>query len=115
MQFLRVYRSFFAFSMKELGALIGHGIQIELASDTLIFRHLYRYSDIERDLIRSRTLDLDCLLLILLITPTRPELPRVASKPQNAEEMPFTPKLLRICPLRLVSLPETSIQLNHIA
>jgi hypothetical protein len=44
--------------MKELGALIGPSIQIELASDTLIFRHPYRYSDMERDLIRSRTLDL---------------------------------------------------------
>jgi hypothetical protein len=58
MQFLRAYRSCFAFSMKELGALIGPGIRIELASDTLIFRRLYRYSDMERDLIRSWTLDL---------------------------------------------------------
>jgi hypothetical protein len=44
--------------MKELGALIGLGIRIELASDTPIFHHPYRYSDMERDLIRSRTLDL---------------------------------------------------------
>jgi hypothetical protein len=44
--------------MKELGALIGPGIRIELASDTPIFRHPYRYNDMERDLIRSRTLDL---------------------------------------------------------
>jgi hypothetical protein len=58
MQFLRAYRSCFAFSMKELGALIGPGIRIELASDTPIFRRPYRYSDMERDLIRSRTLDL---------------------------------------------------------
>jgi hypothetical protein len=44
--------------MKELGALIGPSIRIELASDTPIFRHPYKYSDMERDLIRSRTLDL---------------------------------------------------------
>jgi hypothetical protein len=44
--------------MKELGALIRPSIRIELASDTPIFRHPYRYSDMERDLIRSRTLDL---------------------------------------------------------
>jgi hypothetical protein len=53
-----VKRSCFAFSMKELGALIGPGIHIELANDTLIFHRPYRYSDMERDLIRSRTLDL---------------------------------------------------------
>jgi hypothetical protein len=58
MQFLRVYRSCFAFNMKELGALIGHGIRIELASDRPIFRRPYKYSDMERDLIRNRTLDL---------------------------------------------------------
>jgi hypothetical protein len=57
-QFLRVYRSCFTFSMKELSALIGLGIQIELASDTPIFCRPYRYNDMERDLIRSRTLDL---------------------------------------------------------
>jgi putative transposase len=44
--------------MKELGALIGRGIRIELASDKPIFRRPYKYSDMERDLIRSRTLDL---------------------------------------------------------
>ncbi len=57
-QFLRLYRSCFAFSMKELGALIGPGIQIELAGDTPIFRRPYRYNDMERDLIQSRMLDL---------------------------------------------------------
>jgi hypothetical protein len=57
-QFLRVYKSCFAFSVKELGALIGLGIWIELASDTPIFCHPYRYSDMEKDLIWSRTLDL---------------------------------------------------------
>jgi hypothetical protein len=44
--------------MKELGALIGPGIWIELASDTLIFRCPYRYSDMEKDLIRNQTLNL---------------------------------------------------------
>jgi len=44
--------------MKELGAFIGPGIRIELVSDTLIFRCPYRYSDMEKDLIRSQTLDL---------------------------------------------------------
>jgi hypothetical protein len=58
MQFLRAYMSCFAFSMKELGALIGPGIRIELASNTPIFRRPYRYSDMERDLIRNQTLDL---------------------------------------------------------
>jgi hypothetical protein len=53
MQFLRAYMSCFAFSMKELGALIGHGIRIELVSDTPIFCCPYRYNDMERDLIRS--------------------------------------------------------------
>jgi hypothetical protein len=57
MQFLRTYKSCFAFNM-ELGALIGPGIQIELANDTPIFHRPYRYNDIERDLIRSQTLDL---------------------------------------------------------
>jgi hypothetical protein len=47
----------FAFIMKELGALIGLGIRIELASDTPIFHHPYGYNDMEKDLIRSRTLD----------------------------------------------------------
>jgi hypothetical protein len=58
MQFLRAYRSCFAFSMKDLGALIGLGIRIELANDTPIFRHPYRYSDMERDLIQNQMLDL---------------------------------------------------------
>jgi putative transposase len=44
--------------MKELGALIGPGIRIELASDMPIFHCPYRYSDMERDLIRSQMLDL---------------------------------------------------------
>jgi hypothetical protein len=44
--------------MKELGALIGLGIRIELASDMPIFRRPYRYNDMERDLIWNRTLDL---------------------------------------------------------
>jgi hypothetical protein len=44
--------------MKELGALIELGIRIELAGDTPIFHCLYRYNDIERDLIQSWTLDL---------------------------------------------------------
>jgi hypothetical protein len=44
--------------MKELGALIGPGIRIKLTSDTPIFYHLYKYSDMERDLIWSWTLDL---------------------------------------------------------
>jgi hypothetical protein len=42
--------------MKELGALIGLGIWIELASDTPIFHRPYKYSDMERDLIRNQTL-----------------------------------------------------------
>jgi hypothetical protein len=53
MQFLRAYMSCFAFSMKELGALIGPNIRIELVSDTPIFHRPYKYSDMERDLIRS--------------------------------------------------------------
>jgi hypothetical protein len=44
--------------MKELGALIGPSIRIELASDKPIFRRPYKYSDMERDLIRSQMLDL---------------------------------------------------------
>jgi hypothetical protein len=44
--------------MKELGALIGPNIRIELASDMLIFRRPYRYNDMERDLIQNQTLDL---------------------------------------------------------
>jgi hypothetical protein len=44
--------------MKELGALIGPGIQIELANDTPIFHRPYRYNDMERDLIRNHMLDL---------------------------------------------------------
>jgi hypothetical protein len=52
-QFLRAYKSCFAFSMKELNALIGLGIWIELASEMPIFRRPYRYSDMKRDLIRS--------------------------------------------------------------
>ncbi len=50
--------SYFAFNMKELGALIGPSLRIQLANDRPIFRRPYRYSDMERDLIRSRTLDL---------------------------------------------------------
>jgi hypothetical protein len=41
-----------------LGVLIGPGIRIELASDMPIFHRPYRYSDMERDLIQNRTLDL---------------------------------------------------------
>ncbi|CAM6076650.1 unnamed protein product [Sphagnum tenellum] len=47
MQFLRAYRSCFTFSVKELGALIGPSIRIELATNTPIFRHPYRYNDME--------------------------------------------------------------------
>jgi len=50
--------SCFAFSMKELGALIGHGIRIELVNDTPILCCPYRYNDMERDLIQNQTLDL---------------------------------------------------------
>jgi hypothetical protein len=50
-QFLRAYKSCFAFNMKELGALIRPGILIELANDTPIFRRPYKYNDMERDLI----------------------------------------------------------------
>jgi hypothetical protein len=50
--------SYFSFSMEELGVLIRPGIWIELASDTSLFRRPYRYSDMERDLIWSRMLDL---------------------------------------------------------
>jgi hypothetical protein len=57
-QFLKAYKSCFTFSMKELGALIEPGIRIKLVSDTPIFRRPYKYNDMERDLIRSRTLDL---------------------------------------------------------
>jgi hypothetical protein len=35
-QFLRAYKSCFAFNMKELGVLIGPSIRIELVSDTPI-------------------------------------------------------------------------------
>jgi hypothetical protein len=44
--------------MKELGALIRLGIRIELINDTPNFYRPYRYSDMERDLIRSQMLDL---------------------------------------------------------
>jgi len=44
--------------MKELGVFIGPGIRIELVNDTPIFQRPYKYSEMERDLIRSRTLDL---------------------------------------------------------
>jgi hypothetical protein len=44
--------------MKELGVLIRHGIWIELASDMPIFCRPYRFSDMDRDLIQNRTLDL---------------------------------------------------------
>jgi hypothetical protein len=44
--------------MKELGVLIGLGIRIELVSDMPIFRCPYRYSDMEKNLILSWTLDL---------------------------------------------------------
>jgi hypothetical protein len=44
--------------MKELGALIRPGIRIELASDMPIFHRPYKYNDMERDLIRSQTMDL---------------------------------------------------------
>jgi len=57
-QFLKAYGNCFTFSMKELGALIGLGIRIKFANDTPIFHCPYRYNDMERDLIRSRTLDL---------------------------------------------------------
>ncbi|BBN14385.1 hypothetical protein Mp_6g11220 [Marchantia polymorpha subsp. ruderalis] len=43
---------------EELGTLIGPGKRIELDSDTPIFRRPYRYSDMERDLIKSQTLEL---------------------------------------------------------
>jgi hypothetical protein len=43
--------------MKKLGVLIKPSIRIELASDMPIFCHPYRYSDMERDLIRSQMLD----------------------------------------------------------
>ncbi|CAM6092169.1 unnamed protein product [Calypogeia fissa] len=57
-QFLASYRDYFAFSMKELGTLKGPGIRIELASEMPIFQRPYRYSDMERDLIWSKTMDL---------------------------------------------------------
>jgi hypothetical protein len=50
--------SCFTFNVKELGALIRPGIRIELANDTPIFYRPYRYSDMERDLIQNRMLDL---------------------------------------------------------
>jgi len=44
--------------MKKLGALIRPGIRIELASDMPIFCRPYKYSDMEKVLIQTRTLDL---------------------------------------------------------
>ena len=55
---MRGSKDCFAFSMQELGRLRGPGIRIELDSGTPIFRRPYRYSDMERDLIQSRTHDL---------------------------------------------------------
>jgi hypothetical protein len=50
--------SCFAFNMKELHALIGRGIWIELTIDMPIFHCPYKYNDTERDLIWSRTFNL---------------------------------------------------------
>ena len=57
-RFLRAYRNCFAFNLKDLGTLNGPGIQIQLTNDTPIFRRPYRYSDLERLLIHSRTTEL---------------------------------------------------------
>ena len=53
-----MYTSCFAFSMKDLGTLKGPGIRIELDNDTPIFQRPYKYSDMERSLIQSRSQDL---------------------------------------------------------
>jgi hypothetical protein len=48
----------FCLQYEGVGALIGPSIRIELANDTPIFCYPYRCSDMEKDLIRSRMLDL---------------------------------------------------------
>ena len=57
-RFLRAYRNYFAFNLKDLGTLKGPGIRIELTNDTPIFRRPYKYSDLERSLIQARTTEL---------------------------------------------------------
>jgi hypothetical protein len=52
--------------MKKLGALVGPGIQNELASDTPIFHCPYRCSDMEKDLIQSWMLNLLEAILVEL-------------------------------------------------
>jgi hypothetical protein len=43
----------FAFNLKELGQLKGQEVQIILEDDNLIFRKLYKLSDVEKALVKA--------------------------------------------------------------
>jgi hypothetical protein len=57
-QVLRSYKDGFAFNVNDLGSLKGHEICIELTNDMPIFWKPYKYNDLEKSLIQSKTQDL---------------------------------------------------------
>jgi hypothetical protein len=57
-QVLRSYKNGFAFNVNDLGSLKGHEICIELTNDMPIFWKHYKYNDLEKSLIQSKTQEL---------------------------------------------------------
>ena len=57
-QFLKKFKDCFAFGLKNLGTLKGQKVRIDLINDAPIFCKSYRYSEAERELIKTRTKEL---------------------------------------------------------
>ena len=57
-QFLKKFKNCFAFILKDLGALKGQEVWIDLMDDAPIFCKPYKYSEAKRKLIKTRTKEL---------------------------------------------------------
>ena len=57
-QFLKKFKDCFAFGLRDLGALKGQEVRIDLMDDAPIFRKLYKYSEAEREFIKIHTKEL---------------------------------------------------------
>jgi hypothetical protein len=57
-RFLRKYVDCFAFGLHDLGILKGQEVRINLTDDALIYCKPYKYSDVERKMIQTGTMEL---------------------------------------------------------
>ena len=68
-KFLKEYMDCFAFNVDDSRVLKGQEVRINLMDDAPIYRKSYKYSDIERKMIRARTGELVAARLVELAPP----------------------------------------------